>query len=407
MPGGLQTSYLYFKLKIKSQKEYLAIHNPHFDLIEVLNLSTFNLQKAGESVLTSKCSHKNRFPVFKIEKGKTYLIKVKRNGPGYFPLLLFNHDDYMLYNVKNDLLLGFVVTVLILSLIYSLILFLKLKESLYLKYILYLLPVIHVLLLIEGAAYRYIYGNFQGLTYYAEAIGVNFMTLGFVYFSSAVLKMKEYSPKIYLVNRFIFGLVVALIISILFIDRPVFLFFTQIIPLLVIILAAVAAIKAIRGGLLSVKFYLWGWSIFLIGVFIRSLMNLGVIPYNTYLLYFSYIALVLECLLFMLTIVNRMKYEHLKVMNLKKENIIFKDRIDELTGLGSEVDGEHSFDIFSEREQDVFKLIIKGMKNKEIADTLFISNNTVKYHLSNIYAKIDVRSKSEAVSWYLSQVKQS
>jgi two-component system, sensor histidine kinase LadS len=40
------------------------------------------------------------------------------------------------------------------------------------------------------------------------------------------------------------------------------------------------------------------------------------------------------------------------------------------------------------REIDVLKLIADGSSNKEIADSLFISVNTVKYHIKNIYSKL-------------------
>jgi len=42
------------------------------------------------------------------------------------------------------------------------------------------------------------------------------------------------------------------------------------------------------------------------------------------------------------------------------------------------------------REIDLIRLIAKGLRNKEIADTLFISEGTVKVHLHNIYEKLGI-----------------
>ncbi|MEJ6951591.1 response regulator [Natronospora cellulosivora (SeqCode)] len=50
----------------------------------------------------------------------------------------------------------------------------------------------------------------------------------------------------------------------------------------------------------------------------------------------------------------------------------------------------------TEREVDVLKLIGKGMGNNEIAETLHISNNTVKTHVSNIFQKLTVTSRTQA-----------
>jgi two-component system, NarL family, response regulator LiaR len=55
----------------------------------------------------------------------------------------------------------------------------------------------------------------------------------------------------------------------------------------------------------------------------------------------------------------------------------------------------------TEREREVLVLIAKGLRNKEIADTLFISERTVKFHANAIYQKLNVTSRTEAVSFAL------
>lgn len=51
----------------------------------------------------------------------------------------------------------------------------------------------------------------------------------------------------------------------------------------------------------------------------------------------------------------------------------------------------------SEREYEVLQLIAAGHSNQEIADLLYISLNTVKTHSSNLFSKLDVRRRTQAV----------
>ncbi|MGH2603667.1 MAG: helix-turn-helix domain-containing protein, partial [Dehalococcoidia bacterium] len=62
--------------------------------------------------------------------------------------------------------------------------------------------------------------------------------------------------------------------------------------------------------------------------------------------------------------------------------------------------GEATFpDGLSEREVQVLRLVAKGMTNTQIADALFISPRTINAHLTRIYRKIDVTSRTAAARY--------
>jgi DNA-binding NarL/FixJ family response regulator len=54
----------------------------------------------------------------------------------------------------------------------------------------------------------------------------------------------------------------------------------------------------------------------------------------------------------------------------------------------------------SPREKEVLALVARGYINKEIADMLGITDDTVRGHLKNIYEKLHVRSRTEAAMKY-------
>jgi DNA-binding NarL/FixJ family response regulator len=55
------------------------------------------------------------------------------------------------------------------------------------------------------------------------------------------------------------------------------------------------------------------------------------------------------------------------------------------------------------REEEILNLLTRGYRSKEIADALGIATQTVNVHLRNIYEKLHVRSRTEAVAKYLTQ----
>src|SRR5688572_24340475 len=51
----------------------------------------------------------------------------------------------------------------------------------------------------------------------------------------------------------------------------------------------------------------------------------------------------------------------------------------------------------SKREYEILQLINDGLSNQQIADKLFLSENTVKKHISNLFIKLDVQRRTEAI----------
>lgn len=57
-----------------------------------------------------------------------------------------------------------------------------------------------------------------------------------------------------------------------------------------------------------------------------------------------------------------------------------------------------SLEPLSEREREILCFLCDGISNKEIALRLFVSENTIKFHLKKVFAKLDVRSRSQAIN---------
>lgn len=68
------------------------------------------------------------------------------------------------------------------------------------------------------------------------------------------------------------------------------------------------------------------------------------------------------------------------------------------TDLGQPRCRAHLADPLSEREKELLQFLANGVANKEIAARLYVSENTVKFHLKNIYSKLGVNSRVQAIN---------
>jgi len=59
--------------------------------------------------------------------------------------------------------------------------------------------------------------------------------------------------------------------------------------------------------------------------------------------------------------------------------------------------GQSGKPILTNREREVFELLVQDKTTKEIANQLFISEKTVRNHISNVMQKLGVKGRSQAV----------
>ena len=59
--------------------------------------------------------------------------------------------------------------------------------------------------------------------------------------------------------------------------------------------------------------------------------------------------------------------------------------------------GEHSKSLLTKREREVFEWLVQDKTTREIAQHLFISEKTVRNHISNVMQKLNVKGRSQAV----------
>ncbi|WP_201768893.1 response regulator transcription factor [Halalkalibacter akibai] len=88
------------------------------------------------------------------------------------------------------------------------------------------------------------------------------------------------------------------------------------------------------------------------------------------------------------------KFNYLEDVNLTKANELDIRKIEELEDLTKEID----LLPLTAREKEILFFILEGLNNQEVADQLNISSHTVKNHLTNIFRKLDVTDRVQAMA---------
>jgi DNA-binding NarL/FixJ family response regulator len=70
-----------------------------------------------------------------------------------------------------------------------------------------------------------------------------------------------------------------------------------------------------------------------------------------------------------------------------------------LRSLGELADGFVERPLLTRRELEILRLVAEGRTNRDVAQLLWVSDQTVKFHLANVYRKLGVGTRGEAIAW--------
>lgn len=339
------------------------------------DISAIGIDKNGNEIELKRYLKNNHYPTYLIAPDlEKIFVKIKSNGILYLPLQMKNVNDFeselFIYRVFHGVFLGGLIVFLIISLLF----YAFFKHQIYWRYSFYLITSIilyfgvsgSILYLIEMDKNALIKFTLTALSLYYVGIGV---------FTQSVLQFKGKWYKRY---RNFFILATLGSITTLLISNTMGMYYNNAVPIaLMLLLPSVTVYKLFKEKRKSLKFYLIGWVLYYLGAGSMALMNVGLLPLNMFTENGPYTGMLLECLFFTLA-----SFYVAKTSTLEAVQSI------DLNG-------------FSEREREVIDLLIQGKSNKDIADNLFVSINTIKFHLSNIYKKAEVKNKAEAMSYFL------
>jgi LuxR family maltose regulon positive regulatory protein len=85
-------------------------------------------------------------------------------------------------------------------------------------------------------------------------------------------------------------------------------------------------------------------------------------------------------------------------LSLNQENVLLVNFVSQIQKRRREMHPQSGNELLSAREQEILEQLAQGRSNKEIARRFELTENTVKFHLKNIYSKLEVNRRTEAVA---------
>lgn len=353
---SLSKSDFWIKFSIKNESPerhlLLSIEYPTLNLCEFYapdgNKYTVKNYTDIKPFSARKYRHQNFiFDVF-IEKGatKTYYLRVRSTEQMVLPIILGTPQKIAEATITQDLFWGILLGLLLVMVLYNLFVYISTRDKSYLYYVLYTAFIGLTQATLSGYTYRLIFSNSPLLFNKAIIIFPGLAGISAVLFVTNFLHTKERTPRLHKVFPVIAVLYSsAIILRILGFDMASYRII-DISALLITITIYVAAVIISFQGYRPAKLFLLAWTIFLAGLILFVLRNLGVLSYNNFTNYTMQVGTAFEVTLLSLALADRINIlkrekeaSQAEALNIAKENeriireqnVILEQKVEERT----------------------------------------------------------------------------
>lgn len=388
------------KLNNENLTAFIPTHNiERIDVYKFENNQLNYLVSTGNAISKKQLPIDYKFPAFKINdsNNSVYYLKVKFPKEANFPIRILSEKKFISFIMEkktiNSLYYGTALAIILLNLF----LFFRFKDKIHLFYLFFLTSLMINFLLYDGSLINTFRGN--KFFYKLEMIIHLSNEIWFLLFSIKFLNLHKNHPKL---TRafFLFPVAVAFFYTLnLTTNNFTFIAIADTLGIALFPILWCLGIYYIK-QMRYVKFYVFGY-LLLIPFAVYFIIGY---PYGLWNVNGEMLIIKLASWLDIIILTYAISYK-IKI----EKHIEFNKQIKELnteipsTEQPKLVDSyysllkENTLEIrpLTLREIDILDLICEGLNNIEIGDRLFISRNTVKYHIKNIYIKAKVNSRNE------------
>ena len=395
---GFKNGVYWFKVSVKSSlsKKQIVLDLPESNIHGITvyqslkKIDPYHLENTHFSLLVPFSS-----------ENPVYYLRVFFENEVYFPLQIKEYKE-ILYQEKysfftNGFYYGFVLVGLLLNIFF----YFSLKEETFIYYSFFLIAITLGILSYDGFLQVVLPVSLSNYTSVITHCLVTFF--GFL-FGYKFLNISYYLPKSNVIG---FGLLFLAVVNYL-------LFFITKNYLFVSIADTFSFFVLLHNWIVGIiiykkhefaKFFVIGYSLVLFSAALFILpIDWGLNIYTTSLSSIKYgslfeVLILTYAITYRVTILQQENEQYkLEIQqHFKKINMLNTHKNDNKAVTVQELVDEHNL---SDREAEVLPLIFAGYTNQKIADELFVSLNTIKFHVRNIYKKLNIKNKKEAIDLY-------
>lgn len=334
-----------------------------------------------------------RYLSYQFSKKYDLYVKIKPKLHSYIPIEVKKLGASFYKDKKNLLFNGFYYGFSFLIILYNLIFFFLFKDKVFIYYSFFQATLCFGIFTMDGMLNFYnIFGNLNEFLMVANYLLMAFFSSKF---AVSYLFLDTYFPRLKRLT-FIFGvsIVVTAILYLIF-KNYYYLLGLNLFVFSLITLYWICGILLFNKNFYT-KIVVIADAIILISAidfFVLKFLGISIIDIDAVSIK---IGAFIEMIILSIAVLYRMDV-------LIKENSFMKNEIikysENLTNKSNsaEENKRRFIDDLSLREKEIFDLIVLSKTNKEIANELNISINTVKFHVKNIYEKLNIKSRKEAV----------
>lgn len=316
---------------IKSPKDNNWVMNISYPLLDFLDVHIYRNDIQLKSIYTGdlrkfsqrEIEHPSFATQINITKNHTYevLLRVETQGAAEIPIWLSTEELFHSENQTREFIRGWVNGILVIMLLYNLIIYIFIKEKIYLFYVTNIAVYVAQLSIYDGTGFQFLWPESPELNIHAFPLSNGLMQLTQFTFFVAFLEILQRDSWFVAPTKIILVCLASLPILSFFIDYRTIVSIEVLFALLVNASGLFLGLYLSLKGETSAKYFTFAWFIFLIGLLVTNLKSLGLVPNNLFTAYSYQFGAFIEMTLLSIALAQRIESAQKNIISLQKNNI--------------------------------------------------------------------------------------